>query len=78
MLSYEINVTEVEELQTLHNTDELDKIFAKAQRMIVGGGSVVLVRRKADGSSDKFDEFTTVEDLAYYKERVYKYLNSEQ
>ncbi len=74
MQEFVINVTEIEELQTLQDIDALDKIFSKAQRTVIGGEKVILIRRYADGKQDKFDEFTTEGDLADYKKRVYKYL----
>ena len=74
MQEYIINVTEIEELQTIKNTDALDKIFNKARQTVVGGGTVMLVRRHPDGRQDKFDELSTMEDLTAYKKSVYKYL----
>jgi hypothetical protein len=74
MEAFEINVSEIEELQTYKYTDALDKIFTKARRTIVGGEIVILVRRYADGRSEKFDEITTAEDLDAYRKQVYKYL----
>ncbi len=74
MQEFQINVTQIEELQTLQYTDELDRIFKKASTTLVGGEKVILVRGNADGSMHKFDEITTLEDLAEYKEKVYKYL----
>jgi hypothetical protein len=35
---------------------------------------VLLVRKNANGSTDKFDEISTEQDLKQYKEGVYKYL----
>ena len=75
MQEYEINVSQIEEWQTINNTDELDKIFSKAERILVGGGSVILIRKHVNGTKDKFDELTTLEDLAGYKKQVYKYLD---
>ncbi len=74
MEAFEINVSEIEELQTYKYTDVLDKIFTKARRIIVGGEIVILVRQYADGRSEKFDEITTAEDLEAYRKQVYKYL----
>ena len=48
MQDYVINVTEVEELQTLNDKDALDIIFERAQRVVVGGGTVILVRQKPE------------------------------
>jgi hypothetical protein len=71
---YVINVTQIEELQTIQNTQALDRIFTRAERTIVGGGTVVLVRKHSSGKADKFDELSTEQDLATYKQNVYKYL----
>ena len=74
MQPYEINVSEIEELQTIANTQKLDKIFARAKQTLVGGENVILLRKSADGKKEKFDEITTLEDLAAYQKRVYLYL----
>lgn len=74
MNEYTINVSEVEDLQTISNVAELNKIFARAQSTVVQGGTVVLVRRTPDGSVYKFDEITTEADVENYKQMVFKYL----
>jgi len=74
MAEYTINVSEVEELQTISNAAELNQMFARAQSTVVQGGTVILVRRTADGSVYKFDEITTEADIENYKQTVFKYL----
>jgi hypothetical protein len=74
MQEYRIDVGKIEELQTISNKDELDKIFNRAKTTIVNGERVILMRRQLNGSVEKFDEYTTLEELAEYKKRVYKYL----
>lgn len=74
MQDYIINVTQIEELQTLNDRDALDNIFERAQRTVVGGASVVLVRQQPNGQTDKFDTITTEQDLSAYKTNIYKYL----
>lgn len=74
MQEYVINVTEIEELQTIKNLTELDKIFTRARTTVIGGEKVMLVRKNPDGSRHKFDEITTPEDLETYRNNVYKYL----
>ena len=74
MSEYTINVSEVEELQTISNVAELHKMFARAQSTVVQGGTVILVRRTPDGSVYKFDELSTEDDLENYKQTVLKYL----
>lgn len=74
MEDYIINVTEIEEFQTIKNMDELNTIFSRAKRIINGGGTAVLVRKHSDGRSEKFDEITSLADLEKYKDWVYKYL----
>lgn len=74
MEDYIINVRQIEELQTINDTGSLDIIFQRAKRTIVGGGIVALVRQQRDGQTDRFEEFSTLEDLEAYKKNVYKYL----
>lgn len=74
MTEYVIDVSKIEELQTLRDKDELEKIFFKAKSTIVNGEVVVLVRKDKSGSSQKFDEFSTLEELNRYKKTVFKYL----
>ena len=74
MAEYTINVSEVEDLQTISNVAELNKMFARAQSTVVQGGTVFLVRRTPDGSVYKFDEITTEADVENYKQMVFKYL----
>ncbi len=74
MTEYEINVSEVEELQMTSRIVELEQMFTRAQSTIVQGGAVVLLRENFDGTTYKFDELTTEEDLGTYKETVFKYL----
>lgn len=74
MEDYVINVSNIEELQTINNIKELDKIFDKAKKTIVNGAAVLLVRKQMNGPASKFDELTTLTELDDYKNRVYKYL----
>jgi hypothetical protein len=74
MSDYTINVTQIEELQTIANTSALENIFDKAKSAVVQGGVVNLVRKKENGSGDKFDEISTEADLDAYKKSVFKYL----
>ncbi|MGN6401261.1 MAG: hypothetical protein ACTHMD_12450 [Flavisolibacter sp.] len=74
MKEYVINVTQIEELQMISNIKELDQIFEKAKSTIVNGEPVLLVRRQANGVTQKFDELTTLDTLSEYKNSVYKYL----
>jgi hypothetical protein len=74
MREYLIEVTKIEELQTLNDKDELEKIFDRAKSTIVSGERVLMIRKDRTGASEKFDEFSTLEDLNNYKKRVFKYL----
>jgi hypothetical protein len=75
MKEYVINVAKVEELQTISNRDELERIFQRAKSTIVNGERVILVRKNGPGNPEKFDEFSTLEDLQQYKKRVFKFLD---
>ena len=74
MTEYLIDVTKIEELQTLKDKDELEKIFDKAKSTIVNGERVLMIRKDRSGASQKFDEFSTLDDLDLYRRRVFKYL----
>lgn len=74
MQEYKIDVSKIEELQTINNTRALDRIFKDAQSTIVNGEAVWLTRKNKEGQFEKFDELTTLEDLNVYKKSVYKYL----
>lgn len=74
MNDYVINVTQIEELQTISNTDELEKIFGRAKSAVVNGAKVILVRKEASGKTNRFDEIDTLEDLDKYQKGVFKYL----
>ncbi len=74
MDDYTINVSRIEELQTIRNTDELEKIFARAKSAVVNGARVILVRKDFTGTTAKFDELDTLEDLESYRGQVFKYL----
>ncbi len=74
MNEFEINVTEVEELQMTKSIADLEQIFLKSKSIIVQGETVALVRKNTDGSTYKFEELTTEADLDNYKQTVFKYL----
>lgn len=74
MTDYIIKVNEIEEHQTLNNTEELEKIFSRAKSAVVNGAKVVLTRKERSGGLAKFDEMDTLEALERYKAEVFKYL----
>ena len=74
MTNYTINVGKIEEYQTINNTDELEKIFARAKSAVVNGAKVILSRKESSGQMNKFDEMDTLEALEIYKAQVFKYL----
>ena len=74
MKDYTIDVAQVEEWQTLNNTDELERMFDRSKSAIVNGAKVVFVRKTGNGRAEKFDEMDNLEDLENYRTRVFKYL----
>ena len=75
MKEYVMDVSKIEELQTLNDKDQLETIFFRAKTTIVNGEKVLLVRKNKNGKSEKFDEMSTEEELEKYRERVFKYLH---
>jgi hypothetical protein len=74
MEDYTIDVTQIEELQTISDTDELEIILGRAKTAVVNGAKVLLVRKEVSGEVNRFDEIDTLEDLETYRETVFKYL----
>ena len=72
-----ITVNNIEEWQTLNDTNSLGRVFRRAQSVLVGGGKVVLERVQPSGEHYKFEEFTSLEDLETYKKNVYKYVKED-
>ena len=72
-----ITVNNIEEWQTLNDTNNLGRVFRRAQSVLVGGGKVVLERVQPSGEHYKFDELTSLEDLETYKKNVYKYVKED-
>jgi hypothetical protein len=67
-------VAQIEGLQTINNTDELEIIFTRAKSAIVNGAKVILVRKEASGKTSKFHEMDTLDELEKYRDGVFKYL----
>lgn len=74
MQSYIINLNQVEELQMIKDSDELERIFNKAKSTIVQGEKVVIMRTDPGGAANKVDELSTEPELEKYKEEVMKYM----
>ena len=77
MAEYIIYVGQIEEYQMLNDRQSLDAIFRKAQSAVVGGEVVALVRQNTNGTSYRFEEISTLEDLNTYKKNVYKYVKED-
>lgn len=74
MEDFIIDVSALENLQTIKDIQSLDLLFDKAKVTIVRGGAVALVRTQHNGTTDQFESYSTLEDLDQYKQNVYKYL----
>lgn len=73
MAPYRIDVSKIEELQTINDTEELGRIFERAKSTVVNGEAVVL-GRKMGKSFQPFDAITTLTDLDEYRQSIFKYL----
>lgn len=74
-MEYTIDVQQVEQLQTIADTDALEQIFDRARRTVIGGGVVQLIRTAASGEVSRFDEIGNEADLETYRSQVFKYLD---
>lgn len=74
MEDFVIIVNRIEELQLIQDRHELELIFDKAKRTIVGGLDVILVRKNSNGSQERFETISTEHDLEEYRKRVFRFL----
>jgi hypothetical protein len=74
MEDFIIPVGQVEEWQMTNDIMELDRLFQRAIAVLVGGGTVALVRQQRSGETYRVGEFTDLEEFEQYKKNVYKYL----
>jgi hypothetical protein len=74
MQEFIIDVTRIEEWQTISDLQSLEAVFQKAKSTIVNGESVILVRSDKLGKQAAFDTITTLDDLERYRLSVFKYL----
>jgi hypothetical protein len=74
MEDFVIVVNRIEELQTIKDRQELELIFERAKRTIIGGQEVILVRENSDGQQYKFQAFSSEQDFEAYKKQVFRFL----
>ena len=74
MEDFIIVVNHIEELQLTQNRLELELIFEKAKRTIVGGQNVILVRKNSNGKQEKFETFSNEQDFEAYRKQVFRFL----
>lgn len=74
MEDFVIVVNRIEELQLTQSQQDLELIFEKAKRTIVGGMDVILVRENSNGKQEKFETFTNEQDFEEYRKQVFKFL----
>ncbi|WP_127125857.1 hypothetical protein [Pseudoflavitalea rhizosphaerae] len=74
MEDYVIVVNRIEELQTIKDRQELELIFERAKRTIIGGQEVILVRQNSDGQQYRFETFSNEQDFEEYRKRVFRFL----
>ena len=74
MEDFIIVVNRIEELQSINDRQELELIFEKAKRTIVGGLNVLLVREDRSGKQEKFQTFTNEQDFEEYRKQVFRFL----
>ncbi|PSL28984.1 hypothetical protein [Chitinophaga ginsengisoli] len=74
MEDFVIVVNRIEELQLTQDRQELELIFEKAKRTIVGGMDVILMRESSNGSREKFQTFSNEHDFEEYRKQVFRFL----
>lgn len=74
MEDFVIVVNRIEELQSIGDRQELERIFEKAKRTIIGGCEVILVRENSSGRQEKFNTISNELDFEDYRKQVFRYL----
>ncbi|QEC45070.1 hypothetical protein [Pseudobacter ginsenosidimutans] len=74
MEDYVIVVNKIEELQTIKDRQELELIFERAKRTIIGGQEVILVRQNSDGQQYRFETYSNEHDFEEYRKQVFRFL----
>lgn len=74
MEDFVIVVNRIEDLQATEDRQELELIFEKAKRTILGGLDVILVRESSNGQQEKFDTISTEQNFEEYRKQVFRYL----
>lgn len=73
MEDFVIVVNRIEELQQIEGRQELELIFERAKRTIIGGLNVILVR-ESNGSQEKFQTISNEQDFEEYRKQVFRFL----
>ena len=74
MEDFVIVVNRIEELQSVEDRQELELIFEKAKRTIVGGMDVILMRENSSGKREKFQTISNEHDFEDYRKQVFRFL----
>jgi len=74
MEDFVIVVNRIEELQSTEDRQQLELIFEKAKRTIIGGMDVILVRENKNGMQEKFETFSNEHDFEEYRKQVFRFL----
>lgn len=74
MEDFVIVVNRIEELQLVQDRQELELIFEKAKRTIVGGMNVLLMRENSNGKREKFQTLSNEHDFEEYRKQVFRFL----
>lgn len=74
MEDFVIVVNRIEALQSVEDRQELELIFEKAKRTIVGGMDVILMRENSNGKREKFQTISNEHDFEDYRKQVFRFL----
>ncbi|SHN23823.1 hypothetical protein [Chitinophaga sp. CF418] len=74
MEDFVIVVNRIEELQLIQDRQELELIFEKAKRSIVGGQNLILMREYSKGKQEKFQTISNEHDFEEYRKQVFRFL----
>jgi hypothetical protein len=71
---YQVYINDLEEWEMLKDEYQLSLFFQKAQSVLVGGGTVRIVRKQFNNSEVVLEDIDQLEVLLKLKEKMWRFL----
>lgn len=71
---YQVYINDLEEWEMLKDEYQLNLFFQKAQSVLVGGGTVRIIRKQLNNSEVVLEDIDQLEVLLKLKEKMWRFL----